>query len=278
MRIVYYNIHIFQLALLLMFITTSTCFWPPPHQSRISLDDQQVSSIASMAYSFEFDVSCDVVVVQTLIMNYTSGTFGGGFLDIPQEDYDSLIVERIWSDNNEPVTFKDVGDNTFHKIHYQFPEVTGPLTKTLNFKYKAVQATKTFSRSGSSKNSFSWPTITKRLGSSIGTLDVVLNFNFHTQQNTIDCNPNYSTINMNDTATTVTFATQNNIPINTEQTHQISFPKRITCKPASSYKLIAIAVVAGSILFAVVTTIVALIVRKTQQKNSERFEQLNEVS
>lgn len=62
------------MALLLLFITTCTCEWPPPNSVDISLDQPQWN-IAAMYYSFEFYVSCDVEVVQTLVMNYSSGNF-----------------------------------------------------------------------------------------------------------------------------------------------------------------------------------------------------------
>ena len=70
-------------------------------------------------------------------------------------------------------------------------------------KYTAVQATKTFSRSGSSKNSFSWRTITKEFQSSIAVFNVVLNFAFHTQEDSIDCNPEYSSVELGDKSTIV---------------------------------------------------------------------------
>jgi len=211
-------------------------------------------------------------------MNFTDGIFSNGTLVIPRTDYDELSMEHIVSDNGESIDFKEISDTSLYRIHYFFDPVTGPATKTFIFNYTAVQATKTFSRSGSSKNSFSWPTITKHLGSRIGTFNVVLNFHFHTQEDAIDCSPEYSSVVLDDSSTTVFFATETDIPENTELTHQISFPKRITCKPASSYKLIAIAVVAGSILFAVVTTVVALIVRRIKLTQSESFEQLNEIT
>lgn len=263
------------MALLLLFITTCTCEWPPPH-NMINQYEQKHWEIDSMAYTFGFPLSCDVEVVQTIVMNYTHGNFTDGYLFIPQDDYDALKFERIESDNKS-IPFTAFSDNSFHRIHYYFDQVTAPSTKTFTFKYTAIQATKTFSRSGSSKNSFSWPTITKQLGSKVGMFNVILNFYFHTQENSIDCNPDYSSITLGDT-TTVVFATETDIPENSELTHQISFPKRITCKPASSYKLIAMAVVVGSILFAVVTTIVALVVRRMKLRGSEHFEQLSEVS
>jgi len=295
------NIHMIQMALLLMFISSTTCEWPPPqninyfnnnnnnninidsnnnnnsNNNHITMDSDNTWKIASMSYSFSFPLSCNVEVEQTLVMNYTSGTFNQGILVIPQDDYDDLKVEQVFS-GDTPITTTMFSDNSFHRIHYFFDEVTAPYVKSFTFKYTAVQATKTFSRSGSSKNSFSWPTVTKNLGSPIGKFDVVLNFKFHTLEDSIDCNPDYSSVILGDSSTTVYFATETDIPENTEMTHQISFPKRITCKPASSYKLIAIVVVLGSILFAVVTAIVALIVRRIKQKNSERFEQLSEVS
>jgi len=105
---------------------------------------------------------------------------------------------------------------------------------------------------------------------------VELNFHFHTQEDSIDCDPEYDSVVLTDTSTDVYFATETDIPENFEQQHQISFPKRVTCKPASTYKLVAIAVVVGSIAFALVSTVVALIVRKLRKRNMERFEQLEE--
>jgi hypothetical protein len=69
--------------------------------------------------------------------------------------------------------------------------------------YTAVQATKTFSRSGSSKNSFTWKTVTKEFQSSIAVFDVILNFGFHTQDDSIDCNPEYSSVEEAERSTTV---------------------------------------------------------------------------
>ncbi len=51
--------------------------------------------------------------------------------------------------------------------------------------------------------------------------------------------------------------------------------KQVTCKPASSYKIVAIAVVVGGVVFALVAAIVAVAIRKYKQlKHHETFQQL----
>jgi len=272
----------FQVAHLMLFITACVCEWaPPPHHIDFGPPPPPARwSVASMEYAFEFPISCDVNVIQTMTINYTSGVFSQGYLFIPQDDYDELRFDRIDCGNSSTeITGYNVigGVNGYYKIHYSFsPPITAPTKETFVFKYTAIQATKTYSQSGSSKNSFSWRTITKELNSTIDVFNVVANFYFHIQADMIEAEPQYTSVSPGDQSTTVYFATLTNVPLDYEQTHEISFPKRITCKPASSYKIVAVAVVAGSILFAVVTTVVALIVRKIKQRNSlESFEQLD---
>jgi len=192
------------MAMLVQFIAGAHLPPRPPPPQVVSHDRPPVWSIASMSYSFGFPLSCDVDVVQTLVMNYTYGNFSDGILVIPQYDYDSLQFERVDSDNVS-IEFSTVSDASFHRIHYWFPPVTAPCTKTFIFTYTAIQATKTFSRSGSSKNSFSWQTINSEIGSRIDVFNVVLNFYFHTQEDSIDCDPNYSSVILHDKSTTVFF-------------------------------------------------------------------------
>lgn len=230
-----------------------------------------------MTYSFGFPLSCNVNVNQTISINYTLGNFTEGKLAIPVSDYDRLEITRITDEKNNDIRFNVKSDGSYYRVYYYFDEpVIAPYLKTYTFQYTAIQATKTFSRSGSSKNSFTWKTITKEFQSTIAVFNVVLNFSFHTQEDSIDCNPEYSSVELGDKSTTVFFATETNIPENFELTHQISFPKRITCKPASTYRLVAIGVVIGSIVFALASAVVALIVRKVKQRRSEQFEQLEE--
>jgi len=234
-------------------------------------------SILSMTYTFGLPESCDVDVVQTLVMNYTYGNFSSDVLFIRKADYDALQFDRIESDN-VTIPFTTISSGDLYRIHYSFPHITAPATKTFIFTYKAIQATKTFSRSGSSSNSFSWETVVSTLPP-IRTLNVVLNLYFHTaSEEAIESSPQYMYLELQDKYTTIIFPTENNIPEGTSQTHQISFPKRVTCKPASSYKIVAIAVVAGSICFALVTTAAAVAIRKIKQRKGEQFAHLAEVT
>jgi len=236
-------------------------------------------SIQQMSYTFNFPLSCDVDVEQTVVVNYTGGNFSSGIMYIPRADYDALEFDRISTDNSsEYLKFTTITDGDMYRIHYEFPTVTAPATKSFTFTYKALQATKTFSRSGSSSNSFSWETINNKFPT-ISMLHVTLNLTFHTaSEDSIESNPQYEYVELQDKYTTIVFPPERNIPEGTTLTHQISFPKRVTCKPASSYKIVAIAVVAGSICFALCTTLVALIVRKIKQRKDQQFEQLSEVT
>lgn len=279
MALLYLNLHIRHMALLAMFITACACEWPPPVPTPIDkgTTPPELWNIALMTYSFGFPLTCDVNVVQTIGINYTRGNFTQGKLAIPVSDYDRLEFTRVTDGDGNDVEFSYKSDGAFYRVYYTFNEpVISPALKTYTFQYTAVQATKTFSRSGSSKNSFTWKTVTKEFQSSIAVFDVILNFGFHTQDDSIDCNPEYSSVEEAERSTTVFFPEQKNIPENSELTHQISFPKRVTCKPASTYKLVAVGVVLGSIIFALVSTIVAVIVRKVKQRQSEQFEQLEE--
>jgi len=236
-------------------------------------------SISSMSYIFGFPkASCDVDVEQTLEVNYSSGNFTSGILFIPEEYYDSLEFYRIVS-NNITIDFTTINEGDLYWIHYTYPQITAPATKTFTFTYKAISATKTFSRSGSSSNSFSWETVGPKFPD-IGALNVELNLYFHTAtEDSIESSPAYSTLEQLDEYTTVIFPTERNIPPGSSKMHQISFPKRITCSPASNYNIIALAVVIGCVTFALGTTLAALVIRKARKlKKEERFEQLNELT
>jgi len=237
-------------------------------------------SIQQMSYNFNFPLSCDVDVEQTVVMNYTQGNFSSGIMFIPKDDYDALEFYRITTDDgSENVQFTTITDGDLYRIHYEFATITAPATKTFTFTYKAIQATKTFSRSGSSSNSFSWQTIVNKFPS-ISLLNVKLNLTFHTaSEDSIESSPAYAEVVFLDKCTTVIFPTERDIPGGTTLTHQISFPKRVTCKPASSYKIVAIAVVVGSVCFALLTTLIALIVRKIKiKRKNQKFEHLSEVT
>jgi len=240
-----------------------------------------VYSITSMSYAFGFpSSSCDVNVVQTIEVNYTSGNFTSGFLFLPRSDYDSLQIDHIMNSDNVSLPFTYISDGDLYRIHYNLTEhVIAPATGTYTFMYKAMEATKTFSRSGSSSNSFSWETVTSK-SPYVDTLNVMANLYFHTAtEDAIESSPQSQFIQIHPEYTTVVFPTETDIPEGTPKTHQISFPKRVTCKPASSYKIVAVAVVAASVCFALGTTLIALIIRKLKQvKSTERFEQLPDVT
>jgi len=278
--LLFINLHIRHIALLVMFITACACEWPPPStlvDGNNKTIPTQLWSIAAMAYSFGFPLSCNVDVTQTISFNYTRGNFTEGKLAIPINDYDRLEIIRITDENGNNLQAYSISEGGYYRLHYTFAEtVVAPCIKIFTFQYTAIQATKTFSRSGSSKNSFTWKTVTKEFQSSIAVFSVVLNFGFHTPDDSIDSSPDYHSVEEFDNYTIVHFSDQHNIPENTELTHEISFPKRVTCKPASTYKLVAVGVVIGSIFFALFSTIIAVIVRKVKQRRSEQFEQLEE--
>jgi len=210
-------------------------------------------------------------------MNYTSGNFSSGILYIAKSDYDDLEFNLVESNNDSLPFTIHILDNMY-RIYYTFPYIIAPALKTFTFTYTAIQATKTFSRSGSSSNSFSWETVPGNFPV-IRSLDVVLNLHFHTaSEDSIESSPEYMYLELQDDYTTIIFPPETDIPQNSLYTHQISFPKRVTCKPASSYKIVAIAVVVGSVCFAVGTTIIAVIIRKIKRRKSERFEHLSEIT
>lgn len=58
-----FDLHIIQVALLLQFVVACAG------------ERHEEWSIASMTYKFVFPLSCDVSVVQTLVVNYTYGNY-----------------------------------------------------------------------------------------------------------------------------------------------------------------------------------------------------------